>query len=146
MQEQIAERVADIRKRLTERTAMARAPTGSVRHTRRQERPHVSASLRAYGQRRYITTEAQSHQEAEQELRHVLADVERGVWRPAVSVPVSEAPVEEPIFWDFARDWLERREHEVESAPSNTGNGRSTATCATSSVESCSLNHRRDGR
>ena len=94
---------------------MARPPTGQIVERAGKNGRVFALRFRAYGERRYITTEAQSRKEAEQELRHVLADVERGVWRPAVpaSVP-SVVPAAEPSFWDFAREWLERREHEVE--------------------------------
>ena len=40
----------------------------------------------------------------------LLADVERGVWRPATSPPMPQLEVEadrDPLFWDFASDWFE---------------------------------------
>ena len=43
--------------------------------------------FRAYGKRRYVTLgrpeDGWTRERAEVELRHVLADVERGIWRPA---------------------------------------------------------------
>ena len=42
--------------------------------------------FRAYGKRRYVALgtaeEGWDRRRAETELRHVLADVERGIWRP----------------------------------------------------------------
>jgi hypothetical protein len=51
-------------------------------------------------------------QRAKDELRHVLADVERGLWRPHEPVAV-EAPTEVPTFHEFASDWLANREPEL---------------------------------
>lgn len=72
--------------------------------------------FRAYGKRRYVALgtaeEGWNHNRAEAELRHVLADVERGIWRPyepARTPLVAEAP----IFLEFASEWLEGREPEL---------------------------------
>src|ERR671935_2692106 len=65
--------------------------------------------FRAYGKRRYITLgtadQGWNCQRAEEELRHVLADVERGIWQPYEPEPV-EAPTEVPTFHEFASEWL----------------------------------------
>lgn len=70
----------------------------------------------AYGKRRYValgtTAEGWDRRKAEAELRHVLADVERGVWREHESEPV-EAPVEVPTFHEFASEWLAARRGEL---------------------------------
>jgi integrase len=69
--------------------------------------------FRAYGKRRYVAlgtaAEGWSRERAEAELRHVLADVERGIWRP---YEPAQAPrtAEAPTFHEFASDWLENRE------------------------------------
>lgn len=72
--------------------------------------------FRAYGKRRYVALGAAedgwNRKRAEAELRHVLADVERGIWRPyePAKVPlVAEAPT----FHAFASEWLEGREPEL---------------------------------
>jgi len=72
--------------------------------------------FRAYGKRRYVSLgtaeEGWDRRRAEAELRHVLADVERGVWRPyepAQAPQVAEAPT----FHEFASEWLENREPEL---------------------------------
>lgn len=72
--------------------------------------------FRAYGKRRYVSLgtaeEGWDRRRAEAELRHVLADVERGIWRPyepAQTPHVAEAPT----FHEFASEWLENREPEL---------------------------------
>jgi integrase len=72
--------------------------------------------FRAYGKRRYValgsTEEGWNRQRAETELRHVLADVDRGIWRPHEPAPV-EAPQEVPTFHEFASEWLDGRRAEL---------------------------------
>lgn len=66
--------------------------------------------FRAYGQRRYIalgsSAEGWNRRKAEAELRHVLADVERGVWHPATPEQ-PEQPAESQTFHEFASEWFE---------------------------------------
>lgn len=72
--------------------------------------------FRAYGKRRYLALgtaeEGWNRERAEAELRHVLADVERGLWRP---YEPAKAPLvaEAPTFHEFASEWLEGREPEL---------------------------------
>jgi integrase len=72
--------------------------------------------FRAYGKRRYLALgtaeEGWNRKRAEAELRHVLADVERGLWRP---YEPAKAPLvaEAPTFHEFASEWLETREPEL---------------------------------
>jgi integrase len=72
--------------------------------------------FRAYGKRQYVTlgtqAEGWTRAKAEAELRHVLADVERGLWRPDEPEPV-EAPAEVPTFHEFASEWLAARKPEL---------------------------------
>jgi hypothetical protein len=71
---------------------MARPATGQV-VTRRGKRGTVYAlSFRAYGKRQYVTTNAASEPEAELELANVLADVRRGIWRPAAEPAIGGTP------------------------------------------------------
>lgn len=74
--------------------------------------------FRAYGKRRYLalgtTAEGWNRQRAEAELRHVLADVERGIWQP--HEPAVEAPAEIPTFHAFASEWMLAREPELRPA------------------------------
>ncbi len=69
--------------------------------------------FRAYGKRHHVTLgkpeDGWSHERAEAELRHALADVERGIWQPYKPAPV-EAPPEEPTFHEFASEWFARHE------------------------------------
>lgn len=66
--------------------------------------------FRAYGKRRYVALgtsgEGWNHAKAERELRHVLADVERGIWQPPASEP-EQSSAEMPTFHEFASEWLE---------------------------------------
>ncbi len=72
--------------------------------------------FRAYGKRRYValgtSEDGWSRQKAEAELRQVLADVERRIWRPHEPATV-EAPAEVPTFHEFASEWLESRRPEL---------------------------------
>src|SRR4051794_10437309 len=67
--------------------------------------------FRAYGTRHFLSLgrpeEGWGRERAEQELRHVLADVERGKWRPSAQAPTPKPPAEEPPFHEFATDWFE---------------------------------------
>lgn len=92
---------------------MARPATGSIveRHGRRGTT--YGLRFRAYGVRHYVTSKATTRDEAERELRHVLADIERGRWQPPRQEAV-EAPAEVPTFWEFAQRWYEQRELEVD--------------------------------
>jgi integrase len=55
--------------------------------------------------------EGWTRQKAEAELRHILADVERGLWTPGTG-PAAEAPPS-PTFHEFASEWLESRRAEL---------------------------------
>jgi integrase len=72
--------------------------------------------FRAYGKRRYVALgtaeDGWDRKRAEAELRHVLSDVERGIWRPYEPAQASQTP-EAPTFHEFASEWLENREPEL---------------------------------
>lgn len=72
--------------------------------------------FRAYGKRRYVTLgtseEGWNRRRAEAELRHVLADVERGIWQPYEPAPAPEIH-EAPTFHQFASEWMVNREPEL---------------------------------
>lgn len=91
---------------------MARRPTGSVIPPKGKQR---SWALRfhAYGKRRFVSLgrpeDGWTRDRAEAELRHVLADVERGIWQPHEPAP---APAEVPTFHEFASQWFERHRRE----------------------------------
>jgi integrase len=91
---------------------MARQPTGQVIEDPR--RPGVfGLRFRAYGKRRYQGLGRVSLGEAEAELRHVLADVERGIWQPPVPPPQPETPREIPTFHTFASEWFDAKRGEL---------------------------------
>jgi hypothetical protein len=50
--------------------------------------------------------------QAEAELRHVLADVERGTWQP-VKVEAPPEPEPLPTFHQFAEQWWTRNERQL---------------------------------
>jgi len=88
---------------------MARKPTGAVvEHEGRDGRSYRALRFTAYGKRRYLSLGPVTSEEAERELRHVLADVERGTWQPAAAVepPPEAEPV--PTFHEFAEQWWVR--------------------------------------
>jgi integrase len=66
--------------------------------------------FRAYGKRHYValgtSDQGWTREKAERKLGHVLADVDRGIWKPEVPPP-DRAPPNEPIFHEFASEWFE---------------------------------------
>lgn len=90
---------------------MARPASGSVVADHRGGEVRYALRFRAYGKRRHVALGAVTKQQAEDELANVLADVRRGIWRPAEPVIV-ELPAEEPIFHEYASAWLAQREAE----------------------------------
>jgi integrase len=91
---------------------MPRRPTGQIIERHGARGRSLGLRFRAYGKRHYVTAEATTYTEAETELRHILADVERGIWKPPAAVK-PEAPKEEPTFHAFASEWLEARRPEL---------------------------------
>jgi integrase len=91
---------------------MARQPTGQDIEDPR--RPGVvGLRFRAYGKRRYQGLGMVSLADAETELRHVLADVERGIWRPPTQAPEPEAPRRVPRFHEFSSEWFDAKRGEL---------------------------------
>ena len=88
---------------------MPRPATGGVRVDTRRKEPVYELRFAAYGRRRFMRlgtpSEGWTQAKAEATLRHVLADVGRGIWQPPTAV---EAPREVPTFHRFATDWLTR--------------------------------------
>jgi hypothetical protein len=79
-------------------------------------RPGTAASprtLRFYvnGQRQRVALGVVSREEAERQLAYVMADVERGTWKPATPPP--ESPGAVPTFHDYADDWWGLREPDL---------------------------------
>jgi integrase len=92
---------------------MPRRPTGSiVAHEGRDGLTYRALRFTAYGRRRYVPLGAVSHDEAERQLRGILADVERGIWQPRE--PATDPPPEPErlTFHAFAEQWWIERHGE----------------------------------
>jgi integrase len=90
---------------------MPRQATGKViEHHGARGQTYRALRSTAYGKRRYVSLGVVSADDARQALRHTLADVERGTWRPPRAVePPPEAPPM-PTFHAFAEEWWLLRE------------------------------------
>lgn len=94
---------------------MPRPATGQI--LRRKHKGGVTFALRfqAYGRTQYVTLgkaeEGWSRPKAAAELRHILADVERGIWTPADRRPAVHREV--PTLHRFATDWLRDKAPEL---------------------------------
>ena len=90
---------------------MPRQATGKViEHHGTGGRTYRALRFTAYGKRRYVSLGVVSADEAQRALRHTMADVERGTWRPPRAVePPPEAPPM-PTFHAFAEEWWLLRE------------------------------------
>lgn len=85
---------------------MARKATGAVvEHRGADGLTYRALRFTAYGKRRYIALGPITAAEAERELRHVMADVERGTWQPAATVAPADEPKPIPTFHAFAEQW-----------------------------------------
>ena len=91
---------------------MARQPTGQVVWDPR--RGTFGLRFRALGKRQYRGLGRCTRSEAEAELRHVLADVERGLWRPPDREPARAPEVKnDPTFHEFASEWFDCKRGEL---------------------------------
>lgn len=90
---------------------MPRPATGTVIEKSTARGLVFALRFRAYGQRRYVTLgttdEGWTRGKADDELRLVLAQVARGVWMPPEDAPPAPAVPVDPVFLDFASEWLE---------------------------------------
>jgi integrase len=95
---------------------MGRAASGQVVVRARKAGRVYALRFRAYGRREYLTlgTDADgwSQQRAEVELQNVLADVRRGVWRPARPADAA-AHTQDPTFHEFASEWFADKRAEI---------------------------------
>ncbi|MHB1538999.1 MAG: tyrosine-type recombinase/integrase [Solirubrobacteraceae bacterium] len=93
---------------------MPRPTKGSViEHHGHDGLTYRSLRFTAYGKRRRVPLGPVSDAEAQAALRHALADVERGVWKPPATVepPPEAEPV--PSFHEFAEEWWTLREGQL---------------------------------
>src|SRR3954453_14879124 len=97
---------------------MAKRATGEVIVRERASGRVFALRFRAYGRRQFITLGSSdggwTRKKAEAELRHVLADVERGIWTPDLGSSATAATA--PTFHEFATEWLESRRPELREA------------------------------
>jgi hypothetical protein len=93
---------------------MARQATAGVIEKTRKGGTVFALRFRALGERQYVTlgssADGWTGQRAERELANVLADVRRGLWRPAVTAPAPEPPAD-PTVREFASEWFATHEH-----------------------------------
>jgi integrase len=94
---------------------VSRPATGQVVVRKRKGGKAFGLRFRAYGKRRYLSLgtaeEGWNQKQAEEELANVLADVRRGIWKPAQADEAS-SEAREPTFHEFASEWLASRRHE----------------------------------
>ena len=89
-----------------------RQPTGQVVYDPR--RGTFGLRFRALGKRQYRGLGRCTRAEADAELRHVLADVERGLWRPPDREPATVPEVKnDPTFHEFASEWFDAKRGEL---------------------------------
>jgi integrase len=74
-----------------------------------------SATIDGNSERQNVTLRGVTREDAERELRGILADVERGTWQPPKPPPVVEV-ADDPTFHEFATDWFEASKGEWREA------------------------------
>jgi integrase len=93
---------------------MARRATGRViEHQGADGLIYRALRFTAYGKRRYLSLGPVTATEAERELRHVLADVERGTWQPPQAADPPREPEPIPTFHEYAEEWWVRIEKQI---------------------------------
>jgi integrase len=93
---------------------MARPTVGAViEHEGKNGRIYRSLRFMAYGKRRHIALGPVRAAEAERELRHVVADVERGTWKPRSGVTPPPEAKRCLAFHEFSAEWWVRVEKEL---------------------------------
>jgi integrase len=93
---------------------MARPTTGAIiEHYGRDGRTYRALRFMAYGKRRHVSLGPVSQEDAERELGHVIADVQRGKWLPAAAIEPPPEPEPSPMFGAFATEWLKLHEGQI---------------------------------
>lgn len=92
---------------------MARPTVGKVlEHVGKDGRTYRSLRFVAYGKRRFDALGAVSVERAEEKLRHTIADVERGTWKPPAAIEPLAEPIQVPTFHAFSETWWTLNEGE----------------------------------
>jgi len=92
---------------------MPRRRSGSIiEHHGKDGRTYYAARFHAYGRRRHVALGPVTREQAERELRGILVDVERGVWRPYEPLLEPEPAPAELTFHELAEQWWV--EHELQ--------------------------------
>ncbi|MDQ3401131.1 MAG: site-specific integrase, partial [Chloroflexota bacterium] len=90
---------------------MPRTRHGQVVELSRKGGRIFALRFRAYGKRRYVTlgsaAEGWTRGKAAEELANVLADVRRGIWKPARSAAPAPPDADQRTFHEFASEWFE---------------------------------------
>ena len=93
---------------------MARPTRGSVtEHEGKDGLTYRSLRFSAYGKRRRVPLGPVSAAEAQEALRHTLADVERGTWQPPAAIEPPREAEQAPTFHEFAEEWWTRHEGQI---------------------------------
>ena len=93
---------------------MARPTTGSVTtHRGKDGRTYRYLRFVAYGKRRNVRLGPVTAEQAETELRHTLADVERGTWTAPEAIETPAEPVAVQTFHAFAEEWWTLRKGQL---------------------------------
>lgn len=92
---------------------MARQPTGQVIEHHGTAGRTFSLRFRANGKRRFVSLGPVTRADAERELRGILTDVERGVWKPPRPAPAPPPEALDPTLHEFTEQWWTEREHEL---------------------------------
>lgn len=88
---------------------MARPTRGAIlEHEGKDGKVYRSLRFSAGSKRYRVPLGPVSATEAESTLRHTLADVERGVWKPPVAIEAPAEPSPVPSFHTFAEEWWTR--------------------------------------
>ena len=95
---------------------MAPQPTGEVVERIRRRGTTYALRFRVAGKRQYVTLgnswDGYTRRQADVELENVLADVRRGIWKPAPTDVVTVV-AEDPTFHVFASEWMESQRSEL---------------------------------
>ena len=108
---------------------LMRRATGQLCENRSRVTEEVTswgARFRYEGQRRYLTLEAESREEAVREMALLMFRVRRGIWEPPQKHRRHAPGPRPPKLADFAEDWLagEKVQLPLESEAPATGLGK----------------------